>query len=223
MVALDLMNGDATRKPLMSPIEPSLGVITAGPVRMDLARREVWVRDRRVHFSRQEYDLLAMLLSPPDQVRTRRELIGRLWSASELVDTRTLDTHTYRLRLKVEEDPVTPRFIVTVRGIGFRYDSEGRGSSPAELAALASPVRLDLLRALSEAPNGEAYGSGLVEVLGKNQRTISDHLKVLRKAGLVHRERAGTCVWYSINLGRTSKVPGDFDSVWGSGNDPAGS
>jgi two-component system response regulator RegX3 len=102
-------------------------VVTAGPVRVDFARRVVSVRERSVHLSRREFDLLALLLSPPGQVRTRDELIDRLWSGRDLADTRTLDTHVRRLRVKLERHPARPQFLVTVRGVGFRFDTEGRG------------------------------------------------------------------------------------------------
>jgi len=81
------------------------------------------VAGRRVYLSRREYELLAVLLSPPNQVRTRDELIDRLWSGSDLSDTRTLDTHVRRLRVKLEDDPTDPHLLVTVRGVGFRFDT----------------------------------------------------------------------------------------------------
>jgi two-component system response regulator RegX3 len=65
---------------------------------------------------------LAALLSPLGTVRTRDELIDLLWPDSELTDSRTLDTHIYRLRSKLEIDPSSPRIIMTVRGVGFRID-----------------------------------------------------------------------------------------------------
>jgi len=102
-------------------------IVVAGPVRVDFARRVVSVADQTVHFSRREFDLLALLLSPPGQVRTREELIDRLWSGRDLADTRTLDTHIRRLRVKLERDPARPQYLVTVRGVGFRFDAEGRG------------------------------------------------------------------------------------------------
>ncbi len=101
-------------------------VVVAGPVAVDFARREVTRHGHLVHLSRREFDLLAMLLSPPGQVRTRDELIDRLWSGLDLTDTRTLDTHVRRLRLKIEDDPADPQYLVTVRGVGFRFDPEGR-------------------------------------------------------------------------------------------------
>jgi len=101
--------------------------VNAGPVRVDFARRVVTTGGRPVHLSRREFDLLALLLSPPGQVRTRDELIDRLWSGRDLADTRTLDTHVRRLRVKLERNPAHPQYLVTVRGVGFRFDTEGRG------------------------------------------------------------------------------------------------
>jgi two-component system, OmpR family, response regulator RegX3 len=105
----------------MAEEEPEL--VTAGPIRLDFARREVTAAGRPVHLSRREFDLLALLLSPPGQVRTRDELIDRLWSGRDLADTRTLDTHIRRLRVKLERDPAEPQYLVTVRGVGFRFDA----------------------------------------------------------------------------------------------------
>jgi two-component system response regulator RegX3 len=121
--------------PIRSVAEPIRHeTIAAGPVRMDTARREVTVEGRRVHLSRKEYDLLALLLSPPNQVRTRDELIDRLWSGSDLSDTRTLDTHVRRLRVKLEDDPTDPCRLVTVRGVGFRFDGECCRTEAIEVA-----------------------------------------------------------------------------------------
>jgi two-component system, OmpR family, response regulator RegX3 len=116
------------------PLEPAPEVVQAGPVTIDFARREVTCEGRLVHLSRREFDLLALLLSPPGQVRTRDELIDRLWSGLDLADTRTLDTHIRRLRVKLERDPADPQYLVTVRGVGFRFDAEGR-SRPSSSGA----------------------------------------------------------------------------------------
>jgi two-component system response regulator RegX3 len=96
--------------------------IRVGRVGVSFARRQVTVDGVQVHLSRREYDLLAALLSPLGTVRTRDELIDLLWPDSELTDSRTLDTHIYRLRSKLEIDPSSPRIIMTVRGVGFRID-----------------------------------------------------------------------------------------------------
>jgi two-component system response regulator RegX3 len=115
--------------PAAAPVDASSrsDVVSAGPIRVDFARRVVTTNDRPVHLSRREFDLLALLLSPLGQVRTRDELIDRLWSGRDLADTRTLDTHVRRLRVKLERDPARPQYLVTVRGVGFRFDAAGRG------------------------------------------------------------------------------------------------
>ena len=104
---------------------PRSEAIEAGPVRLDLGRRFVSVNGRAVYLSRLEFDLLAVLLSPPGQVRTREELIDQLWAGRELSDTRTLDTHVRRLRVKLEDEPARPNYLLTVRGVGFRFDPDG--------------------------------------------------------------------------------------------------
>lgn len=102
---------------------PRAEVVVAGPFQVNFARRVVTSGNSPIHLSRREFDLLALLLSPPGLVRTREELIDRLWSGRDLSDTRTLDTHIRRLRVKLEPDPANPQFLVTVRGVGFRFES----------------------------------------------------------------------------------------------------
>lgn len=118
------------RPPRAAPPGP---VLRAGPIRVDVARRQVTVEGAEVHLSRREFDLLALLLTPPGQVRTREELIDLLWSGRDLADTRTLDTHVRRLRMKLEHDPADPRFLVTVRGVGFRFDVDADDGRPPAL------------------------------------------------------------------------------------------
>jgi two-component system response regulator RegX3 len=98
-------------------------VLVAGPIRLDSGRREVTVDGRPVELSRKEFDLLALLMAHSGQVVTRDVCIDRLWWDQELADTRTLDTHVKRLRRKIEPDPANPRHLVTVRGVGFRFES----------------------------------------------------------------------------------------------------
>ncbi len=107
-----------------------------GSVTVDFVRREVAVAGARTHLSRREFDLLAVLLSPPRWVRTRDELIDLLWPDRFLSDSRTLDTHIHRLRAKLEPDPAEPRYIVTVRGVGFRIDPDGAPDPPPRTAAV---------------------------------------------------------------------------------------
>jgi two-component system response regulator RegX3 len=101
-----------------------------GAVSVDYVRREVAVDGAPVHLSRKEFDLLAALLHPARRVRSRDELIDLLWPDTYLTDTRTLDTHIHRLRSKLEPDPAEPRYIVTVRGVGFRIDPDGTFGEP---------------------------------------------------------------------------------------------
>jgi len=104
------------------PHVPQHDVLSDGRVRLDAARREVSVEGRPVDLSRKEFDLLALLVGQPGQVVTREQCIDRLWWDQELTDTRTLDTHVKRLRSKIERDPANPRHLVTVRGVGFRFE-----------------------------------------------------------------------------------------------------
>lgn len=103
---------------------PPSNILRAGHVRLDKARRVVTVSGQPVHLSRREFELLAVLLSPPGAVRTREERIERTWFGRNLTDTRTLDTHIRRLRVKLERDPTNPQLLVTVRGVGFRFEGE---------------------------------------------------------------------------------------------------
>jgi len=109
--------------PAADTVSARAELVVAGPFQVNFARRVVTSGGRPIHLSRREFDLLALLLSPPGLVRTREELIDRLWSGRDLSDTRTLDTHIRRLRVKLEPDPASPKFLVTVRGVGFRFEA----------------------------------------------------------------------------------------------------
>jgi len=98
-------------------------VLRVGPVLLDPGRRQVSVDGRQVELSRKEFDLLGLLMSHAGQVVTREWAIDRLWWDQELTDTRTLDTHVKRLRRKIEPDPAHPRRLITVRGVGFRFEA----------------------------------------------------------------------------------------------------
>jgi two-component system, OmpR family, response regulator RegX3 len=105
-----------------SSLTPRDEVVRVGPVCLDTGRREVTAHDRPVDLSRKEFDLLNLLMSHAGQVVTREWCIDRLWWDQDLSDTRTLDTHVKRLRRKIEPDPSRPRHLVTIRGVGFRFE-----------------------------------------------------------------------------------------------------
>ena len=98
------------------------GVLEGGPVRMDVERHVVTVGGEAVTLPLKEFDLLEYLLRNSGRVLTRGQLIDRVWGADYVGDTKTLDVHVKRLRAKIEEDPGNPKVIVTVRGLGYKYE-----------------------------------------------------------------------------------------------------
>ena len=96
--------------------------LAAGPVRMDVDRHVVTVRGDAVQLPLKEFELLELLLRNAGRVLTRGQLIDRVWGADYVGDTKTLDVHVKRLRAKIEPDPSTPRYIVTVRGLGYKFE-----------------------------------------------------------------------------------------------------
>jgi two-component system, OmpR family, response regulator RegX3 len=99
------------------------GVLAAGPVRMDVERHVVSVDGADVALPLKEFDLLEYLLRNVGRVLTRGQLIDRVWGADYVGDTKTLDVHVKRLRSKVESDPSAPRHLVTVRGLGYKFEA----------------------------------------------------------------------------------------------------
>ncbi|CAL8896671.1 sensory transduction protein regX3 [Kocuria varians] len=104
------------------PEELLAGTVSAGPVRMDVERHVVHVGAETVAMPLKEFELLEMLLRNAGRVLTRGQLIDRVWGSDYVGDTKTLDVHVKRLRSKIEPDPSTPRHIVTVRGLGYKFE-----------------------------------------------------------------------------------------------------
>ena len=98
-------------------------VIEAGPVRMDVDRHVVTINGETAKLPLKEFELLELLLRNAGRVLTRGQLIDRVWGADYVGDTKTLDVHVKRLRAKVEPDPTAPRHIVTVRGLGYKFEA----------------------------------------------------------------------------------------------------
>jgi two-component system response regulator RegX3 len=96
--------------------------VEVGDVLVDVSRHEVTVRGDLVALPLKEFELLELLMLNAGRVLTRDVLIDRIWGPNYFGDTKTLDVHIKRLRAKIEDDPGSPARIVTVRGVGYRYE-----------------------------------------------------------------------------------------------------
>ena len=117
------MRAALRRAPPPAGLTPSPGTLEVGDVCLDSERHEVFVRGQPVTLPLKEFELLAVLLENAGRVLTRDVLIDRVWGADYVGDTKTLDVHIKRLRAKVEVDPSKPRRIVTIRGLGYKFDT----------------------------------------------------------------------------------------------------
>ncbi len=113
----------AVLRRLQEPEDLLPSTLEAGPVRMDVERHVVTVNGGQVALPLKEFELLEMLLRNAGRVLTRMQLIDRVWGSDYVGDTKTLDVHVKRLRAKIEPDPGQPRYIVTVRGLGYKFDA----------------------------------------------------------------------------------------------------
>jgi two-component system response regulator RegX3 len=102
--------------------EPAGAPVQAGPVRMDVDRHVVTVNGNVTQMPLKEFELLELLLRHAGRVLTRGQLIDRVWGSDYVGDTKTLDVHVKRLRAKIEPDPGNPRYILTVRGLGYKFE-----------------------------------------------------------------------------------------------------
>ena len=105
------------------PEDLGVAVLEAGPVRMDVDRHVVTVNGRTASMPLKEFELLEFLLRNSGRVLTRGQLIDRIWGSDYVGDTKTLDVHVKRLRAKVEPDPSQPRHLLTVRGLGYKFEA----------------------------------------------------------------------------------------------------
>ncbi|GAB3616363.1 response regulator transcription factor [Okibacterium endophyticum] len=98
-------------------------ILEAGSVRMDVDRHTVEVRGTEISMPLKEFELLELLLRNAGRVLTRGQLIDRVWGSDYFGDTKTLDVHIKRIRSRIEENPSEPRMLVTVRGLGYRFET----------------------------------------------------------------------------------------------------
>ncbi len=113
----------AVLRRLTEPEELLPATVEAGGVRMDVERHVVTVSGRHLALPLKEFELLEILLRNCGRVLTRMQLIDRVWGSDYVGDTKTLDVHVKRLRAKLEADPGNPTLIVTVRGLGYKFEA----------------------------------------------------------------------------------------------------
>jgi two-component system response regulator RegX3 len=117
-VRAHLRRADASRDaPVASP-----PILSGGHVQLDPERHEVTVRGEGVALPPKEFELLELLLLRKGRLLTRQFLIEEVWGADYVGDTKTLDVHVKRLRAKLEQDPSQPELLVTVRGLGYKFE-----------------------------------------------------------------------------------------------------
>ena len=117
-------------RPLMPSDSRSLQII--GPIQLDAEQRLVRCEDRQSRLTPRLVALLKILMDRPGELIDRKELFRQVWDTAYTVDTRTLDVHISWLRQAIEEDPRHPKFIKTIRGMGYRLDIEGNAHLPDE-------------------------------------------------------------------------------------------
>lgn len=101
----------------------SEGVLSAGAVVMNLERHTVEVNGQPVQMPLKEFELLELLLENVNRVLTRGQIIDRVWGSNYFGDTKTLDVHVKRIRSKIEDDPSRPKQLLTVRGLGYKFEA----------------------------------------------------------------------------------------------------
>lgn len=107
----------------VSPSIEESDVITADGVEIDTERHQVSVNGQKVQLPLKEFELLELLMINVNRVLTRGQIIDRVWGSNYYGDTKTLDVHIKRLRNKIEDDPARPIRIVTVRGVGYKFEA----------------------------------------------------------------------------------------------------
>jgi two-component system, OmpR family, response regulator ResD len=99
--------------------------ISAGPLRIDPASRKVTLAGRELNLTAREFDLLIFMTRHPGQVFTREQLLDQVWGFAFASDASTVTVHIRRLREKIEQDPTAPQFLLTVWGVGYKFEAPG--------------------------------------------------------------------------------------------------
>jgi two-component system response regulator RegX3 len=117
------INKVLSRRVSVPEVPASDGLLIGGPVKMDVERHLVFVNDVKVAMPLKEFELLELLLENVNRVLTRGQIIDRVWGHDYFGDTKTLDVHVKRLRSKIESDPARPEHLITVRGLGYKFEA----------------------------------------------------------------------------------------------------
>lgn len=100
------------------------GAIKAGPVEIDQERHQIFIRGEETAMPLKEFELLLYLIQNSGRVLTRNQLIDRIWGSDYYGDTKTLDVHIKRIRSRIEKDPANPKYLQTVRGVGYKFENK---------------------------------------------------------------------------------------------------
>ncbi len=100
------------------------GGLKVGPIEIDQDRHQVLIRGQETSMPLKEFELLLYLTQNSGRVLTRNQLIDRIWGSDYFGDTKTLDVHIKRLRARVEKDPAKPKYLQTVRGVGYKFENK---------------------------------------------------------------------------------------------------
>ena len=112
------------RKEYSNIVNPSNDIITCGEITVNLARRTVSKNNKPVDLTMKEFDLLTSLMLSKGRVLNRDQLMEKVWDVEFCGDARTVDVHIRYLRQKIEDESENPKYIITVRGVGYRFASE---------------------------------------------------------------------------------------------------
>ena len=134
--------------------EPPPGPIAVGELEVDIGARRARLNDDELQLSRKEFDLLAELIRNAGRVVTREQLMDRVWDENWFGSTKTLDVHVRWLRQKLGDDPADPRFLHTVRGVGFRFTAPEELRKPPPPSAAGARLRAG---ARGRRPRGPAH------------------------------------------------------------------
>lgn len=105
------------------PVVEDEDILEAGPVRLDIERHIVTVNGEKKNFPLKEFELLELLMRNVNRVLPRHLIIERVWGSNYFGDTKTLDVHIKRLRNKIEPDSDRPQHLITVRGLGYKFEA----------------------------------------------------------------------------------------------------